>query len=638
MLNRLFLIFLFTVSFSGLLFASERDREIAQSLTKAQEQKGEAKTWEGRNTEQPYLALLNEYETIIHPDWTTEESYHTRVKIQKPAGKELGQWPIYYNKTREDIVDVKAFVETPDGKKIQSTGIQDEQAYEDLPMYADIKVKVISLPQVEVGSVIDVTVKSKSSRKEISNQFWDEVPYPVIATKFARHTYIFPEQMPIAFKSYKDQYKPLIEKKNGMVKYSLIFEETKDAEQEDLMPPLDEINGSFYLSSVKEWKVVADWYRDLVYKHTVDDTTISLKSLELANNKSSQKDKARAILEFIQDNFKYVAMNFGDHTSEPHSTTEIFKSHYGDSKDIALLVRQMFNLAGIEANMCLMNGEYTGNPENALPNPSVFEHAILEAVLDGQRYFIDPQTKGFDLGTYPSSYDNAYLLVIEPSGFRFDHLPVAKEEDRTMINQSDISIGPDGSATFDVHVTLPLEASQGFRAEWAATKEENREKFFEGLQANFPQGGVMVSHEVKGLEQRYGNVQFHLKYQAPAAYPVVNDMIILKEADQSDLPDFLAQNRQYPMFMPTNSLIQNTNVYHLPAGYAIDFLPPNYKLSVDFADINAEYVGADAMATVKTAYRFKRATVPANRYQEIKNFRADVYKKNDQYVVLRKKK
>ncbi len=91
-----------------------------------------------------------------------------------------------------------------------------------------------------------------------------------------------------------------------------------------------------------------------------------------------------------------------------------FKAHYGDCKDLTLLARQMLKIAGIDANICLFSGEFNGDPQHRLPNPSAFDHVILEVNVDGQEYFVDPQAKGFDLGELPSSYDNAHVLVIDP--------------------------------------------------------------------------------------------------------------------------------------------------------------------------------------------------------------------------------
>ena len=228
-------------------------------MTQAQDQKKFAQTWEGKHADKPYVALVSEYTTTINPDWSSQEIYHARVKIQKDAAKELGEWPINYNKSREEITDLKAFVETPDGKKFQAANIQDLQAYDQAPMYSDMRVKVVTMPQVNIGSIIDVTVTTKTSHKEIPRQFWDEIPLPVIPTKLAKHTYIFPQEMNIAFKAVNTGDKPQVEKKDGLVQYSFVYHETGYIEDEDFMPPADEVRGRLFLSSIPDWKTVALW-------------------------------------------------------------------------------------------------------------------------------------------------------------------------------------------------------------------------------------------------------------------------------------------------------------------------------------------------------------------------------------------
>ncbi len=619
--------------------AVEREKAIEQALANLEQEKVSTKvspTWEEANADKPYIGLLTEYDVKINEDWSYEETYHTRVKVQKEVAKELGQWPIYYNKSREKVLEVKAYLETPDGKRLEATNVQDLSVYDDSPMYSDMRVKTVTLPQVNVGSVIDIAVKSKITHKEIPNQFWDQVEYPVFPTKYARYSYTFPENKPIQFHAYKNDAQPNIVKKDGLVTYAFVFTHTEYTQDEELMPPMDEVAGVLSLSSLADWKQVADWYRELINKNTVEDEGISAKALELTKDKTTQKDKARAILEFIQDNFRYVPMSLGDHTVEPHQTNGVFQNRYGDCKDLSLLTRQMLKAAGVESNICLFSGEFNGNPQNGLPNPGAFDHVILEVMVDGEKYFVDPQTKGFDFGQLPSDYDNASVMVIDDLGYRFDQLPLGTEAERSVVSVSDITIAPDGSAVFEVDAKLPLEASQSFRQNWASTTEQDKNKFFESLEANFSEGGKMLAKEIKGVEDRYGPVSFKLKYDSPAAYPIVNNMILLKEVDHNDIPDFSSKDRKFPLFIPNNSLIKNTNTYHIPAGYVIDFLPADYDLGIDFLDVSMHYTKGDAQVVVDGVSRMKRATVSSSRYEEVKAFRNELYKKNDQYIVLKK--
>ncbi|MBI3314919.1 MAG: transglutaminase domain-containing protein, partial [Candidatus Omnitrophica bacterium] len=324
-------------------------------------------------------------------------------------------------------------------------------------------------------------------------------------------------------------------------------------------------------------------------------------------------------------------------TVEPHPTNEVFKDRYGDCRGLSLLAGSMLQLAGISSRICLFANEFGGDPQNGLPNPSVFEHVILEILMDGGHYFVDPQAKGFDFGQWPIAYDNAHLFVIEDQGYRFDNMPVSKEEDNAIVSASDITVNPDGSAVFDVRVRMSLEGSQAFRETWASTTDKNKDKFFERLEASFTQGGTMIKREVKGLENRYGPVNFSLKYIAPNAYPVANDMILLKEADQSDVSDFAGQKRVYPIFVASNTLVKNTNTYHVPEGYQVNFVPKDYQMGIDFMDVSADYRKDGQTVVVNTLTRMKRARVSPQRYGEVKAFRNELYKKNDQYIVLKAK-
>lgn len=635
----IFLLFLpFLSSLSAAQTPSlDRVQAMARDLSKIEDKQVDPNAWQEKNSDQPYIGLLTETDMTIHDDWSFDEDYHARVKIQKTTAKHLGQWPIYYNKSREEITQIQAFIETPDGRKFEATDIRDLPAYDQFPLYSDMRLKVIAFPKINIGTIIDVRVKTKVFREEILNQFWDEVTYPSIPTKYARFSYVFPENKSISYHAYNNDKKPLIKKINGMVKYSTIFEDTAYSENEDFMPPSDDIIGVLTLSSLSDWKQIADWWREQINKNTVDDPAISAKALDLVKDKVSSKDKVHAILEFIQDKFRYVPMSLGDHMVDLHNTIEVFKNRYGDSKDLVVLTKQMLKKSGIDADICLFSGEFNGNPRHQLPNLAAFDHVILQVNADGQKYFVDPQAKGFDLGELPSSYDNAYVLIIGPDSYRFDNLGVADESFHSVTTTSDIVLSDDGSANYQVHVQMPVEASEDIKSSWDSSSDVSKQKFWDNLQATFAQGGKITDHEVKGLENRYGPLEFNFKYAASHVYQVANDMLLLKEESQEDVPDFSERTRHFPIFVPTNSLIINRNTYHIPESMKISFVPQDYHLTTNFMQISTAYTKGDGTITVESIYHLKRAFIPVQGFTDVKKFRDELDKKNELYIVLKKK-
>jgi hypothetical protein len=594
-------------------------------------------TWESKYADQPYIALVSDYETTIKPDWSYEETYHARIKIQKDEAKELGQWPIYYNKSRDSITDIQAHVENPDGHIYRTADVQDLPVYDDVPMYSDMRMKVVTLPNVGVGSIIEVSVKSTTTHKEIPDHFWGEILYPAIPTKHSKHTFIIPDDKFVQLKNYKNDYSPLIDKSGGKTTYTFTFEETAPIpEDEELMPPLQEVLGAIYLSSLHDWKEVADWYRDAVRQKIIDDPEITVRTLELVKGKKTQQEKARAILEFIQDNFRVIPLNFGDNATDLHPSVETMRNRYGDTKDLALLAKQMLKLAGIEANSCLFSSEYAGDPQNGLPSPSVFSSVMLQLTLDGQPYYVDPVLKGYDFGHLPSHYDNGTVLVISDTGDSFDHLPVGSAQEHALISEADVTIDAAGSAEYRVHVKLPAETSQSFKNTWSTSTTEDKDKFFLNLEKNFAKEGKILDRQITGLEDRYAQVEISFRYQAVHAYPIVNDMILIKEESQADLPDFVSETRRHIIFLPNNSLIKNTNTYHIPEGFKMGSMPASFSLSIDLMDASVTYQQKENTVQVDTAYATKRCSIPLDRYNQVRDFRKELDKKDNQYVVLKK--
>ena len=116
----------------------------------------------------------------------------------------------------------------------------------------------------------------------------------------------------------------------------------------------------------------------------------------------------------------------------------------------------------------------------------------------------------------------------------------------------------------------------------------------------------------------------------------MNDMLLLKEATQDDIPDFAAKSRMYPLFFPNNRIVRQRNTYHVPAGFKIDFIPESWQLSLDIMDIRKQYTKKDDQIIVLSQTHTKRTQMPANRWEDVKNFRNELYKRDDQYIVLKK--
>lgn len=597
-------------------------------------------SWEEYNKESPFIFLTHEYEYRLNNDWSVDETRHYRIKIQKSSAKELGEQKIYYNQAREEILDLQAFVETPDGQTFPYSQIQDLAAYQGSPMYSDMRVKVITLPQVNRGSIIDVKVKSKNREEVIKEQFARTELYPSYPHKKYRAVYILPKDKNIVFKQYRTVAPPLRQEQDGNIIYTFEYQETVPLrETEDLIPPYVELFGISSFSSMKSWDIIADWYRALVKKNMTDVPEITKKVEQLLVGKETSGDKARAILEFLQDNLRYVSLSFGDNTVEPHPTKDTFNNRYGDCKDWSILAQQMLKLAGITSNICLFNGEFAGNPQWGLPSVGAFNHVILEIFLDGKSYFVDPQLKYYDLGQFPQDYNNANLFVIEEEKSRFTRIPVAS--DAETVNHVSVlaKVDESGGAVYSVKAKLNTEISNHLRGQFAEFSDNGRENFFSELESRLGRGGRIVSPKLEGINERYGPVSMTFRLEIPQAYKVVNNMLILEEPFDQFFPNpLVGKTRRYPLFSPTTSHFVFLIDYIVPLSFQVSDLPESFDFKNEFFDLSRTYLKKTNKIQVTYAYAFKRGRATVDKYAEFQRFWSDYQKKSRKSIILKAEK
>jgi len=104
------------------------------------------------------IILLNEHEYLIKKDNTMVENIHRLIKILNVRGREkYGEINIDYDSTYQTVNVEIARTIKPDGSIVEvgKKDIKDIDRWAGFPLYSNAKVKVISMPEVVEGSVIE---------------------------------------------------------------------------------------------------------------------------------------------------------------------------------------------------------------------------------------------------------------------------------------------------------------------------------------------------------------------------------------------------------------------------------------------------------------------------------------------------
>ncbi len=188
------------------------------------------------------------------------------------------------------------------------------------------------------------------------------------------------------------------------------------------------------VSNTNSWSEINDWALDIFTQN--DDEKIDQIFSEIFYPEYTLDDKINAIIDFVQDDIRYMGIESGIGSILPFTPNQVITQRFGDCKDKSLLMSTMLRKIGIENSYpVLVNSEMNDNIDNFIPSGYVFDHCITYFEIDDQKFWIDP-TNSYQGGTYKTmiTYDFGKGLIVRPGNAQLTELQL---DDTTSITRVD---------------------------------------------------------------------------------------------------------------------------------------------------------------------------------------------------------
>lgn len=595
--------------------------------------------WEEKYKEEPYVILRSERTVELRKDFTTLTTVRKVSRIQKESGKDIGEIPITYDKSREEVRDIQAFIITPEGEKLKYREIQDLNPKKEFAIYSDERIKMVTMPHVVVGSIMDWQVTVESKKPVIEKNFYDLVflssSHPVKAWKY---TLVAPKDIVLHFKSINNERKPTISYSEDKVVYTWETSNSEKIEQEEYMPSWDEVCEMVAVSTLDSWKSMSKWALDLFRKNLRLSDDMKKKVHEITKEKKSQADKVQAIIEYIQKDIRYVSMSMEFHSYEPHPADQIFSNKYGDCKDYTLLGMAMLSEIGVKAYPVLFPSIKAFTEESLLPMPAYFDHAILFFDLDGKKYYSDLMRQGYFFYEIPDAMSGRKVFVANEEG-AFAAIPKVDEPERVLTSEEHAVIQDNGDAIVEMTVRFHRNLSVEMREAFKNAPSDEREKALYSLEAELSSGGKVLQREWRNLDTPHANITVRLKYENSHLVQRVGNMMMFGLPQRERETLFTTPKRKYPIvFTTADSKTEEYRVtYLIPDEYEIVNLPKDVHLSYDFAEFERSYRVEGNSISGKEISVYRESSTPAAEYQKVRTFLDDITRLTNDMIMIRKK-
>lgn len=202
---------------------------------------------------------------------------------------------------------------------------------------------------------------------------------------------------------------------DGLVEKRIELTAVEPLEFEEQMPAWLDSWPRVQSTEFSTWAEVAQWADELFGRALAegDHELLDDLAIQLAASSESPESRATAAIRFVQDEIRYLGIEAGSNSHQPHAPELVLSRRFGDCKDKALLLVELLHRLGLEAHVALVDS--TGGRELArqLPSPFLFDHAIVAIRHGDQMVWVDATVSdtGGSLATMaPPALDQALLV------------------------------------------------------------------------------------------------------------------------------------------------------------------------------------------------------------------------------------
>ncbi|WP_299227947.1 DUF3857 domain-containing protein [uncultured Psychroserpens sp.] len=336
------------------------------------------------------------------------------------------------------IEDIDAYTLIPEtNKKIKVDYIETKREFDNGVFYSDQESKTFTFPAVTKGAVTHLNYKEIIKDPHFLGMFRFGTYVP---TKSAQLSIEFPSNVTIGYIDFNTSgididFKKDTEGNTNTYTWTVSnidsFQGEDDSESIIYYLPHIIVYIKSYVKDGKTINVLNDvsdlykWYTSLVEQ--IDNSALK-KVYGIANDivktLNSDREKAEAIFNWVQDNITYVAFEDGLGGFVPRGAASVCDKRYGDCKDMANLLYEMLNHVGIDAYRTWIGTRDRNYSYFDVPTPMVDNHMITTAVVENDTIFLDATDSYVPFGM-PSGFTQTKeaLLGIDKDNFKIIKVP-----------------------------------------------------------------------------------------------------------------------------------------------------------------------------------------------------------------------
>ncbi len=424
-----------------------------------------------------FVILDEEVQKVAYENGGSEEKHFYIAKILTQKGLEaLKEYNIPYYNSQNLNVEVAEVIKA-NGSKVP----------------AEQNSSQIIFTNLEVGDIINLRYKTQNYNEgSLATHFWDSFYFThgssYLNTKFSL---LIHRDKQFKYRFSLKEIAPVKTQKDEFDLYVWKAENQKALIYEDKMPPMDDVTNIIYVSSIPDWKFVANWYNNIATAKARSSYEIKtvINDLFKGKNNLDALSKIKLIYKYITQNISYSSVSFRQSGIVPQNPATVINTRIGDCKDVSTLFVTMCKEAGISAELALVKTRDNGQNTMLLPTID-FNHCIAKAMIDGKSYYVELTSGTLPFGTFYNGSLNEQILEINNNTTDLARLNPGQRTKNTLSYSTTVTLkGADMQIKEVNYATGSVASSTRDMFDNLSNKDQIK-KLKESLATTFPENDV----------------------------------------------------------------------------------------------------------------------------------------------------
>lgn len=385
---------------------------------------------------------------------------------------------------------------------------------------------------------------------------------------------------------------------------------------------------------MSNWNSFGKWQYSLLDKRDLLPDATKQKLAELTKDCKTDREKVKAIYDYLAKTTRYVSIQLGIGGLQPTSATEVAKMGFSDCKGLSNYAKAMLKEVGIASNYTVISTQQKKLLAD-FASANQMNHVILQVPLAKDTVWLECTAPEIPFGYIHSNIAGNDALVVTENGGVFCKLPEYSDEKNKESHNATIIINEDGKATANVTQTSHLmqyEEIFGF-AKLAPNKQ------IDLLRENISLPEALINN-ISYIENKSAEPSIAIKYNFACekfGSKTGNRMFVPINVLRQELSRVSNKKRKEPISIKYGYMDSDTITIEVPANYAIESIPSTQDISNNFTKFSSKISKDGNKITIIHHLLMHKGKYDAKLYPDFIAFRKEISNTYKSSIVLKKK-